>query len=123
MSILFHHPRDEDTVQHHMDRCHLHGELSHCKLHLTLYAYCLRVQVALKCADLGHLASEDRIHRKWVAALEEEMFCQGDLEKARGHPSVSPLMDRDKGGITRSQPGVSWLMWTGYFIGVYPTAA
>ena len=64
-------------------------------------------QVALKCADLGHLASEDRVHRKWVAALEEEMFRQGDLEKARGHPSVSPLMDRDKGGITKSQPGVS----------------
>ena len=65
------------------------------------------MQVALKCADLGHLASVDRVHRKWVAALEEEMFRQGDLEKARGHPSVSPLMDRDKGGITRSQPGVS----------------
>ena len=32
------------------------------------------------------------------------MFQQGDLEKARGYP-VSPLMDRDKGGITMSQPG------------------
>ena len=31
---------------------------------------------------------------------------QGDLEKIKGHPSVSPLMDRDKGGITKSQPGV-----------------
>ena len=34
------------------------------------------------------------------------MFRQGDLEKARGYP-VSPLMDRDKEGITKSQPGVS----------------
>ena len=122
MLILFHHPRDEGT-EHHMDSCHLLGKLNHCQLYLTLYAYCLRMQVALKCADLGHLASENRVHRKWIAALEEGMFRQGDLEKARGHPSVSPLMDRDKGGITRSQPGVSWLRWTGYFIGVYPTAA
>ena len=37
--------------------------------------------------------------------MEEEMFQQGDLEKERGYP-VSPLMDRDKGGITKSQPGV-----------------
>ena len=43
---------------------------------------------------------------KWVHLLEEEMFTQGDLEKQRGYP-VSPLMDRDKGGITKSQPGVS----------------
>ena len=62
--------------------------------------------MALKCADLGHLASPQRVHRKWVHLLEEEMFRQGDLEKARGYP-VSPLMDRDKGGITKSQPGVS----------------
>ena len=31
---------------------------------------------------------------------------QGDLEKRKGYP-VSPLMDRNKGGITVSQPGVS----------------
>ncbi len=28
--------------------------------------------------DLGHLASPREVHRKWVAALEEEMFRQGD---------------------------------------------
>ena len=60
--------------------------------------------MAMKCADLGHLASAERVHRKWVTLLEEEMFRQGDLEKAKGYP-VSPLMDRDKEGITRSQPG------------------
>ena len=62
--------------------------------------------MALKCADLGHLASAEGVHLKWVGLLEEEMFRQGDKEKARGYP-VSPLMDRDKEGITRSQPGVS----------------
>ena len=63
-------------------------------------------QMAMKCADLGHLASAEGVHLKWVGLLEEEMFRQGDKEKARGYP-VSPLMDRDKAGITRSQPGVS----------------
>ena len=62
--------------------------------------------MALKCADLGHLASAQHVHLRWVHLLEEEMFRQGDLEKARGYP-VSPLMDRDKEGITKSQPGVS----------------
>ncbi|GAX86004.1 hypothetical protein CEUSTIGMA_g13420.t1 [Chlamydomonas eustigma] len=61
-------------------------------------------KVALKCADLGHLASPLHVHRKWVHLLEEEMFRQGDLEKERGY-AVSPLMDRSKAGITKSQPG------------------
>ncbi len=30
-----------------------------------------RMQVALKCADLGHLASPRTVHRKWVHLLEE----------------------------------------------------
>ena len=63
--------------------------------------------MALKCSDLGHLASPESVHRKWVQLLEEEMFRQGDLEKQKGYP-LSPLMDRDKGGITKSQPGVSF---------------
>ena len=64
--------------------------------------------MAMKCADLGHLASAESVHLKWVHALEEEMFRQGDLEKTKGYP-VSPLMDRTKTGITKSQPGVSVL--------------
>ena len=62
--------------------------------------------MAMKCADLGHLASAEKVHLQWVSLLEEEMFRQGDMEKAKGYP-VSPLMDRSKTGITRSQPGVS----------------
>lgn len=49
--------------------------------------------MALKCADLGHLAHKRDVHRRWVMVLEEEMFRQGDKEKAAGLP-VSPLMDR-----------------------------
>ena len=63
------------------------------------------VQVALKCADLGHLSSPKVVHMKWVRGLEEEFFRQGDNEKKNGL-SVSPLMDRQKNGITKSQ--VCW---------------
>ncbi len=58
----------------------------------------------LKCADLGHLATPATVHRQWVQCLEEEFFRQGDREKAAGL-TVSPLMDRDKAGITKSQVG------------------
>ena len=58
--------------------------------------------MALKCADLGHLAAPWPVHQKWVAGLEEELFRQGDNEKQLLMP-VSPLMDRSKGGITKSQ--------------------
>ena len=43
------------------------------------------LQVALKCSDLGHLASSETVHRKWVQLLEEEMFRQvsaSDLDPA-----------------------------------------
>jgi hypothetical protein len=61
-----------------------------------------RTQMALKCADLSHICSPLPIHLKWVAALEEEMFRQGDKEKAAGL-QPSPLCDRAKIGISKSQ--------------------
>ncbi len=62
--------------------------------------------MSLKCADLGHLACTPQTHKKWVKRLEEEIFSQGDSEKKAGLP-ISPLMDRTKGGISKSQEGVS----------------
>ncbi len=83
-------------------------------------------------ADLGHLASELEVHKQWVSSLEEvrlhstlsdsrselgvssfftvpcrrsvhqELFRQGDWEKRFGL-AVSPLMDRTKPGVTKSQ--------------------
>ena len=60
--------------------------------------------MALKCSDLGHLTSVFDVHKRWVSQLEEEMFRQGDQERALGQP-ISPLMDRSKGGVTKSQTG------------------
>eukprot|EP00200_Dunaliella_tertiolecta_P003872 CAMPEP_0202344636 /NCGR_PEP_ID=MMETSP1126-20121109/4232_1 /ASSEMBLY_ACC=CAM_ASM_000457 /TAXON_ID=3047 /ORGANISM="Dunaliella tertiolecta, Strain CCMP1320" /LENGTH=812 /DNA_ID=CAMNT_0048935853 /DNA_START=261 /DNA_END=2699 /DNA_ORIENTATION=+ len=64
----------------------------------------LLLQVALKCADLGHVAETVDVHLNWVRRLEEEFFQQGDLEKASGLP-VSPLFDREHAGVSKSQEG------------------
>ncbi|KAK9839551.1 hypothetical protein WJX84_002829 [Apatococcus fuscideae] len=64
----------------------------------------LVLQMGLKCADVGHLAAGWEVHKRWVACLEEELFLQGDQERAL-HVNVSPLMDRSKNGITKSQVG------------------
>lgn len=58
--------------------------------------------MALKCADVGHLSKSEAVHKRWVCSLEEELFRQGDMEKKLGLP-ISPLMNRDEGGITASQ--------------------
>lgn len=60
--------------------------------------------MGLKCADVGHLAAPWEVHHRWVSGLEEEFFRQGDKEKSM-HMMVSPLMDRCKDGITKSQVG------------------
>jgi hypothetical protein len=71
-------------------------------LTIPTHVPCVLLQVALKCADLGHLAEELAVHKRWVRCLEEEFFLQGDREKAGGLP-ISPLFDRDKPGVTKSQ--------------------
>ena len=62
-------------------------------------------QMALKCADLGHLTASREVHRRWVTRLESEFFAQGDREREALLP-ISPLMDRTREGVTKSQPGV-----------------
>lgn len=61
--------------------------------------------MALKLSDLGHLSAPLKVHLRWVAALEEEFFRQGDAEKACNIP-VSPLFDRTLPGVTKSQVNV-----------------
>ena len=60
--------------------------------------------MALKIADIGSLAESHDVYMRWVACLEDEFFQQGDREKALALP-VSPLFDRDKPGVTKSQIG------------------
>eukprot|EP00798_Chlamydomonas_sp_ICE-L_P029068 gene29068-32273_t len=56
------------------------------------------------CADIGLIAEGLEVHIKWVYALEEEFYNQGDLELKNGLP-ISPLFDRTKPGVSKSQPG------------------
>ena len=62
----------------------------------------ITLQMLVKIADLGHLASPQKIHRKWVGLLEEELFRQGDLEREK-NMTVSNFMDRKQDGISTSQ--------------------
>lgn len=45
------------------------------------------VQVALKAADIGHLAAPPSVHQRWTQKLTDEMFLQGDREFLNG-PSL-----------------------------------
>jgi len=62
------------------------------------------LQLALKCADLGHLSLPWSSHMRWVQRLEEEFFTQGDQEVKLGMPA-SFLMDREKQGASDTQVG------------------
>jgi len=64
----------------------------------------LVLQVAMKCADLGHLTLDWDDHVEWVELLDMEFFAQGDREKELGIP-VSFLMDREKPGASETQVG------------------
>lgn len=59
--------------------------------------------MAMKCADLAHLAKPWDEHQIWVKNLQEEMYRQGDKEKNFDLP-VSAGMDRTKPGILQAQP-------------------
>ncbi|GIL62062.1 hypothetical protein Vafri_16373, partial [Volvox africanus] len=64
----------------------------------------LGLQVVMKAADLGHLGEELPVHQRWLSSLEEEFFRQGDRERELGLP-ISPLFDRVKQGVGKSQVG------------------
>ncbi|KAK9814122.1 hypothetical protein WJX72_000962 [[Myrmecia] bisecta] len=64
----------------------------------------IALQTALKVADISHLACSFSVHETWLRRLEEEFFKQGDAELLNKLP-VSPLMNRTKAGISKSQVG------------------
>ena len=59
--------------------------------------------ILLECVPPRLLAIHGDIPHTHVYCAQE-MFRQGDRERAMGQP-VSPLMDRTKGGVTKSQTG------------------
>uniref|UniRef100_A0A061RQ44 3',5'-cyclic-nucleotide phosphodiesterase n=1 Tax=Tetraselmis sp. GSL018 TaxID=582737 RepID=A0A061RQ44_9CHLO len=85
----------------------------------------LTLQIAMKVADLGHCMLPIPQHRKWVEALQEEMFRQGDRERDLYMP-ISPLMDRNKIGVCAGSSQVGFFevivlplieLWTDLFPG------
>ncbi|GIL58439.1 hypothetical protein Vafri_13575 [Volvox africanus] len=64
----------------------------------------LSLQMVIKAADLGHLGEGLDVHKRWLSSLEEEFFRQGDKERQLGIP-ISPLFDRSKQGVSKSQVG------------------
>jgi cAMP-specific phosphodiesterase 4 len=65
-------------------------------------ALCLAM--ALHVADLGNPAKPTRICVQWTSRVVEEFFRQGDREKQLGL-AISPMMNRDKPAIEKSQIG------------------
>lgn len=61
-------------------------------------------KVALKAADVGHFAKNNKLHLVWTERVMEEFYKQGDQERKRGLP-ISPFMDRRKPKVARSQVG------------------
>jgi len=64
----------------------------------------LGLQIALKCADIGHLSLSWSGHMQWVQRLEMEFFLQGDRERDRSM-DLGFLMDRRKPGVSQTQVG------------------
>jgi hypothetical protein len=62
----------------------------------------LRMQLAIKCADVGHPSRGLELHLKWSARISEEFFNQGDLEKSQGM-KISPMCDRTVSPATYPQ--------------------
>lgn len=50
-------------------------------------AVLMAVQVALKCADIGHLAASPEVHKRWALLLEKEFFLQ--VSRTAGDKAVS----------------------------------
>lgn len=49
------------------------------------------MQVALKCADVGHLALPKEQHMYWVDQLQEEFFLQGQCLLDEG-PALADML-------------------------------
>ena len=68
--------------------------------------FTLLIQMVVKISDLGHCYARMQQHLYWSKCLEEEMFKQGDAERAK-NVSISPLMDRKLPGDSHRLPHIA----------------
>jgi hypothetical protein len=54
----------------------------------------LKMQLIVKCCDVGHPARLFALHIRWSRRICEEFFRQGDIEASKGM-KISPLCDRN----------------------------
>ena len=54
----------------------------------------MRMQLVMKCGDVGHPARPLELHLEWSKRISEEFYSQGDKERNRG-VKISPLCDRN----------------------------
>ncbi len=91
----------------------------------TCVAVWEREQGAIKVADIGHLYAELSVHIKWSERLEEEMWRQGDVEKARNmkvftisfafSSPVCPCVCQHKTNcVSFPKPDAAWLLLLDY---------
>ena len=52
------------------------------------------MQLAIKCADVGHPSRNLELHLEWSSRICEEFYLQGDKERMKGM-KISPLCDRN----------------------------
>ena len=64
----------------------------------------LALSFAIKSADIGHGAKRLMVHKMWTRRICEEFYVQGDLE-SNYKIRVSPLCDRTKNKVAKSQHG------------------
>ncbi|KAK9817088.1 hypothetical protein WJX72_009400 [[Myrmecia] bisecta] len=105
--------------------------LSAFAVHVPLESYCdptnpeqvsMALQMAIKVADVAHLAAAFPVHYRWVKCLEEEFFLQGEREAAQALP-ITRFMDRAQAGVSKSQVGffeVIALPMFSTFVKVFP---
>lgn len=62
------------------------------------------MQIVLKCADVSHGAKNKQLHVRWTSSILQEFLEQGDQELSEGL-KISPLCDRSKLNIAKSQRG------------------
>ena len=67
----------------------------------------LLLKIAMKLSDLGHCYLPWGEHMAWCNRLESEFFLQGDSEK-RATLDVSPLMDRQRPGVSNHRNSVGF---------------